>query len=562
MQTRSVVSAVTLTRRIAGIAAVSMVVLAGCTGGDVEDDGGEASEASGETPAADETPASEEGDEGSQIVAALDTDVSTIEPHTLRSTGAFAVTGALYDGLTREVLEENEQGILEGTAEFEPGLAESVEVSENGTQVTIELRDEATFANGDPITAQDVVWSFRRVIEPESYLLGQLSFIGITSSDQFEAVDEDTVVIEPSTGSPLLRPFLANQTYAPLNQSVAEEQATEDDPWAKEWYGSNATPSGPYQLAEYDPEREIVLEPNPHYYAPDTVRNDGVTIRSVPDAEQRALLVESGELDFATGIPPSLLSELQGTEGVTVYNAPSTRLHYLGMNNEIAPFDDVTFRQAISHAVPYETLINEVLEGFGSPAGGLVTSNMDTYAGDEIGTYDEDLDRAQELLEEAGGAPESPIELAVRQSRSEEQDAAIFIQENLRQIGVDVEVNTLPDGQFFERLNNKELALFIHDWYQWGEDPFVLMNFLVQSEEFTNYTQFDSEELDRILEEGTTELDAERRAELSRQAQEILLEQAPMAYLYSKDWSAVARDEVDGVVKDQTQVVRFQYLEK
>ena len=490
------------------------------------------------------------------LVISLDSDVNTLEPHTLRSTGAFAATGALYQGLLRERLEEDENGLLLSTKEFEPNLA--ADWSEDGAQVTFTIREGIQFADGDPIVAEDFQWTIQRALN--SFLLAQLGLFGVDDPADVAAQNEQTLVLTPDRTGPVFEQLMSHQHGATaLDAEEIQEHATEDDPWAFEWLADNATPNGPYVLESFDRDSQVVLAPNPNYWNPDALHNGGITIRFVPDGEQRALLVQRGELDFANGIPSRVLAELENDPNVLVYRAPSSRLHYMGLNTQIAPFDNVDVRRAISYAIPYQEIVDTTLFGFGNTAGGFISRNMITYAGDEIGTYETDLEMATQLLEQAGVEPFG-IELAVRQSRAEEQDAAVLIQENLRQVGIDVEVAILPDGEFFERLNAKELPMWIHDWYQWGEDPFLLMSFLIESSAFTNYAQYFNPELDAIIAEGLGESDEGRRQELSRQAQEILLSDAPLVYLYNKDWHAVTGPGVTGVNKDMTEIPQLEWL--
>ena len=163
-------------------------------------------------------------------------------------------------------------------------------------------------------------------------------------------------------------------------------------------------------------------------------------IKNIPDAEQRVQLLQSGELDVIMGVPPRLLPVLEEDPNITVYRAPSSRVNYLYMNRAFAPLDNKLVRQAISWAVPYDALLENVQYGYAQPAGTLVTSPMETYQGEAAGVYSLDLDKAREVFEQSGVEPFS-IELGVQQSQVQDQQAAVLIQDNLRQIGIDVEIN-------------------------------------------------------------------------------------------------------------------------
>lgn len=494
------------------------------------------------------------------LAVSLDTDVNLIEPHTFRTTAAYAVTEALYAAPLTEVF-ENRNGLLVGTGEVAGEVVEDFQISKDKKKVTLTIAKDAAFAHGEPVTAKDLLWTFKRTIEGPGYIAALLPFIGISSADQLKVVDERTLVIRPSVASPLLERFLTFQVFGAMDESVAKQNATADDPWAMKYFTNKASASGAYELVRFEPGRETVLKPNPGFPKADEVKNSGVTVRNVPDPDQRALLLERGELDLAMGIPPRRLQQMEKNENLRVYQAPSSRLNYLGLNNKIAPFDNVKVRRAVAAAIPYQALIDEVMFGYASPAGGVVPSQMDTYAGDEVGSYETDLQEAKRLIAESG-ADIPTIEFAVRQSRADDQQAAVFIQDSLRKVGIKVNVVRLPDAEYSERLNAKELQMFIHDWYSWGEDPFYQLQFLMTTDSFVNFSQYSNPKLDELVKAGTFELDAAKRAELSRQAQEILFADTPVVPLYSPDWVVATTADVSGVAVGWTQVVRFESLKK
>ena len=477
-----------------------------------------------------------------RIVAALSDSANLIEPHTFRTTSAYAVTKALYEPLIQLRLEQQADGMWVGEYGDHVGAgAESFEVVEtdDGLLGTFRLRQDAMFPDGSPVTAHDYKYAFDRTMLAEhSYITLLLPLIGISSPDQIRVVDDYTLEVETDVKSPLFERFMTFQVFGAINQEEVEANATADDPWGAEYLTTNAAGSGPYVLESFDPDREAVLVPSPNYWDAENVANSGVTFRTVPDPNQRALLVQSGEIDVAAGIPPRILAELEGDDNVTIISRPTTGVHYLGMNENIAPLDNVDLRRAILHAVPYDALIDQVMFGYASPAQGVVTSTMETHD-PEIGQqYRQDLDLAREALE-ASGASDVSLVLGVRESQGSDQEAAVLIQDALRQIGIEVEVQVLPDADFAERLNADELPLFIHDWFSWGEDPFYQMTFLTQCDSFVNYARFCNEEYDALVEEGKFTLDAAMRADISSQTQQIFYDEAVWAPLWSTDRTIV-----------------------
>jgi peptide/nickel transport system substrate-binding protein len=231
------------------------------------------------------------------------------------------------------------------------------------------------------------------------------------------------------------------------------------------------------------------------------------------------------------------------------------------MNNTVAPLNDKLVRQAISYAIPYQAIIDKVQFGYASMAKGPVPPAMRSAAGDQYWHYDTNAAKAKELLSQAGKTHVS-TQLAVREAQPQDTEAAVFIQEALRQVGVDVQIQKLPDATYYKRLNEHSLPMFLHDWFSWGEDPFFQMGFLLKSKAFTNYANYSNPQFDALLEKGTFELDQAKRDELSQQAQKLAIDDAPWAFLYSSDYLVVSRKGVSGVTRPFDQTLRFEYLTK
>ena len=486
-----------------------------------------------------------------------DTDI--LELHLFRSTGAYTTTRALSWPPLDQTYEVN-NGIMEGTWETVPSaLIESVEWSNGDATATFTVKDGAAFGDGKPITAHDFVYTFKRAIDSAgSYIPLLLPFVDIDSSDLIEAIDDRTFSVSANRPTALLERFLTFQVFAPIDKELAEANSTEEDPWAFDYFVDHNNSSGPYVLTNWDRATgELVLDLNPGF--PGEVNNCGVIIKNVPDAEQRTQLLQNGELDVIMGVPPRLLPVLEEDPNVTVYRAPSSRVNYLYMNRAYPPLDNKLVRQAISWAVPYDALLENIQYGYAQKAGTLVTSPMETYQGEAAGVYTFDLDKAKEVFEQSGVEPFS-IELGVQQSQTQDQQAAVLIQDNLRQLGIDLQLKILPDGDFQGRRNNREMPMAFHQWYSWGDDPFYQMTFLAGCGSFVNFADGCNERLDEIVGEGKFEIDPARRAELSLEAQQIMVDEASRVYLWSADWTIATGAGITGVKKDFSSVPRLEAL--
>jgi peptide/nickel transport system substrate-binding protein len=495
-----------------------------------------------------------------KLNVALGSDVDLLDPHMFRTDAAYVVTANVYEPLLRQKYAEK-SGVLEGQPEVGPGLAESWEVTPDGKKAVFHLRKDAKFADGTPVTSADVAYTFKRAMLGPGYIAALLPFVGVSKPDQIQTPDAQTFVLTPSFKSPLFERFLTFQVFGAINEKAAKAHSTSADEWSTAWLKDKVTPSGAYQVKELSRGQQTVLEPNPGYYDAAKVKNGGVTLKTVPDPDQRALLLRSGDIDVADSLPPRLVSQLKNDASLTVNRIPSSRITYLGMNNSVAPLNDKLVRQAISYAIPYQAIIDKVQFGYASMAKGPVPPAMRSAAGEENWHYDTNADKARELLKQAGKTRVS-TQLAVREAQPQDTEAAVFIQEALRQVGVDVQIQKLPDATYYKRLNEHSLPMFLHDWFSWGEDPFFQMGFLLKSKAFTNYANYTNPEFDALLEKGTFELDQAKRDELSKQAQKIAIDDAPWAFLYSSDYLVVTRKGVSGVTRPFDQTLRFEYLTK
>ncbi len=180
------------------------------------------------------------------------------------------------------------------------------------------------FTDGTPVTAEDFKYTFDRTILGPGYIGLLLPFIGIESPDQVRVIDDYTLEVEANVQSPLFERFMTFQVFGAMNKALLDENATSDDEWAFQYLADKGAGAGAYMLDSFNPDSEVVLVPNPNYWDLENVANSGVTLRTVPDANQRALLVQSGDIDLATGIPPQLLAEMEGDENVKIYSAPTT----------------------------------------------------------------------------------------------------------------------------------------------------------------------------------------------------------------------------------------------
>jgi peptide/nickel transport system substrate-binding protein len=497
------------------------------------------------------------------IVIALDSDIDHVEPMEFRSDAGYYATANLYEPLLQQQLVPGvPPAVLEGTANYGPGLA-SVTMSADGLLATVKIKEGAKFSNGDPITAETFKHTFDRAMTaPRSYIPLLTQFMGLKGPEGVVVIDDYTLEFHLEKPSALFLPMLSFQVFGAMDPKTTEEHATAEDEWAFDWYRKNANPSGPYMITKWEPGVQYVFEPNPDYWqGPDFFQNSQVIVKVVPSPEDRELLLKKGDIDLALGLPFKDVDALKQDPNVQVFAIEYTRLFYLGMNNKIAPFDNPKVRQAISYAVPYDTIIQESLYGYAQKATSPIPKGMPTHT-DEFWKYDTDLVKAKTLLEEAGYGNGLDLELSVRLSIPWDADSAVWIQDSLAQIGVNLTINKMPDADYFGKLNSHELPLFIHDWYSWGNDPAYQLTFLLKCGAFTNYADYCNKRVDELIEQVTWEPDPAKREALMKEAQQIIVDEAPWAFLHQPNWIVAANKNFTGFAKLDDLCLRFAYMGK
>lgn len=497
------------------------------------------------------------------IVLALDSDIDHIELMEFRSDAGYYATANLYEPMLQQKLVPDADGtVLEGQLEYIPALAESFAVAPDGKSITLKIRQGAKFADGTEITAESFKHTFDRALTaPRSYIPLLTQFMGFSKAEDVVVVDKYTLRINLQQQGALLIPQLAFQVFGAMDPATTKAHATAEDPWAFDWYRKNANPSGPYVLTKWEPGVEYVFEPNPNYWqGPDFFQNSKIIAKVVPSPEDRELLLKKGDIDLALGLPFKDVDALKADPNVKVKAIHYTRLFYLGMNNKIPPFDNVKVRQAISYGIPYQTILDKVLYGYGQRAYSPIPKGMPLH-NPSFWNYETDTAKTAQLLKEAG-VSNLKLELSVRQSIPWDVDAAVWIQASLAEAGVEVTVNRLTDADFFDKLYQHQLPFFIHDWYSWGNDPAYQLTFLLKCGAFTNFADYCNPRVDELIAQATWTVDQEARKKMLDEAQQIIVSEAPWAYLHQPDWIVAMSKNFYGFAKLDDLCLRFAYMGK
>lgn len=419
-----------------------------------------------------------------------------------------------------------------------PSLATDWTVSEDGTVYTFTLSDTAVFNNGDPVTADDVVFSFMRL----QNVKGNPGFLaGPDRIASVEALDDKTVAITLPASRPSFLVELTNTVFSITNADVVRANggtdaadAAETDT-AREYMDQHTEGTGPYMLESWSPQDETVLVRNPNYPG-DAPYFDRVIIVNIPEAATQKAALESGQIDIALDLSPDQIAELEGNPNISTFTGPGQWTHFLLMNAnpEIGgPMSDPKVQLAVRYALDYEGY-RTLWPGAVTPGTNMAYILAGAYQQDKA--FTRDLDRARELLAEAG----YPDGLDVTLSYPDFTAPGVVMSTNAQKIQADLAEAgirvTLNPGELQVSLQEYRSGLQAFGYWFWGPDvldPIDMLSFLpggkVAKERANWTTDMVPPAIVELIEQAKVESDPDDRAALFSQLQDFMQQSSPFA---------------------------------
>jgi len=447
----------------------------------------------------------------------------------------------------------------ESDGSFSPWLAKDWQVSDDSTTYTFELRDDVTFHDGEPFDAEAVKANFDRIVDPETASAQAASMLGADFYEGTTAIDEYTVEVKfTQPYSPFLQAASTANLgfYSPKVLEESGEQLKAGGP------GVNVG-TGPFELTEYTPDQELVYNRNPDYaWGPDGAEAasfETLRVEILPEASVRAGVVESGEADLASNIPPNLAVDLPDT--LTVDSVEYPGLPYsLYLNEKYGVFADEKVRQAFARGIDVDAAVEEIYFGQFPRAWSILGATTPDYDASLEDSWPFDQDAASTLLDEAGWTERDSDGIRMKDGERlsvrwiawtpQPDDKAALgnaIQSDLAEIGFEVKREVLEPGAYNEQYNPKTFDLT--DWGFSGVDGDLLRSHL-HTDGFQNASQVSDPEIDALLEEGIATSDADARADVYKQLQQWNAEYTAIVPLYSPSLITAYNDTVSGLEYD------------
>lgn len=502
-----------------------------------------------EATAAEEIPAEEAPAEVTRentlIFAGDASDLITLDPAVAYEFGGIQIVGSIYETLV---------SFVPGESGIQPLLADSWEVEDTGETwtLTFALNPNATFASGNPVTADDVVYSWSRAIDINKSPAFLFIDIAQLTKENITAVDPQTVqVILPKTVSPQVFLSVISFSIAAVVEKAAVEANLGSD-LGETWLNDNSAGSGPYVLDTWERNVQVTINANPNYWGEHPAMQR-VILQNVTELANLQALIETGDADIVQDLGPEQAAALEGNPDLGLVKADSTLLVYVGMNATKAPLDNVDVREAIRYAINYDDF-NTLLAGNGRVVQEIIPAGFLGHTGETF--FTQDIDKAKELLAGAGVEEGTEIDFLIPVGPApgglEWSVIASKIQNDVAQIGLVLNIQQTQQSELLNiyRAQGGEMVLI-----NWGPDfpdpdgnvtPFT--NYEAQSIGWRN--AWDNPEIAALGQAAAIELDTATREQLYADLMARVAHEGPYIMLYQPTRTYGIRNNVVGFVYD------------
>ncbi len=407
---------------------------------------------------------------------------------------------------------------------YKPRLATSWEYAEDGSSITFQLREGVSFHHGRAFTAEDVKYTFDWMLDPANPAANPALYEDI----------QEVVILDPTT----VRFELSGDNSFILN-SIARLHIVPADLAENEDFGSNPVGTGPFIFESWMRDDRMVLLANADYWG-GAPKVDRVEFRPIIEDATRLIALEAGQLDLYYGQPVrSELDALDANPDIVVQRVSGLGHQYVAMNTEHPALGDVRVRQAISHLLPREAIVERILDGVGSVGTGPIAPDA-AFFNPDAPTYPYDPERAAELLAEAG-IENLSLRLHTNENPIRPQMAEV-LQFEAAQVGIEIDVIVEEFGAFIDRLlGSTDYDLYLIGW-SGNVDPNYAMYELFHSNGGSNFIAYGNPELDVLLDEGRRlPPNSPESIATYQEAQMVLMNDAPFAFINHSEEVALSR---------------------
>lgn len=488
----------------------------------------------------------------------------TLDQHLTSTVYEAHILRDLYEGLTAH----------NAAAEVVPGAAASWEISDDGLVYTFHLRADGKWSNGDPVLAGDFVYSYRRILNPETgaeyanilYPIKNAEEVNtgeITDFGQLgvKALDDMTVEITLNAATPYFLELLTHQTSLPVHPASVEQHGAE---FVRP---GNMVSNGAYMLEESVVNAHIKVVKNPNYHDAENVAIDTVFFYPTEDRSGALRRFQAGELDSNNDVPFEQIPWMKENMPDEFRAAPYLGTYYYAVDMRQPPFDDIRVRRALSLAIDREFLGDEIMGGTFLAAYSFVPPGINNYTEPAYADFMDMsmLDREDEavaLLAEAGFGPDNPLPIEIRFNTSENhQQIAVAIADMWKPLGIETTLFNSDVATHYAHLRDGgEFDVARAAWIADYSDPQNFL-FMVESDnDGFNYAHYNNPDYDALMDQAAATIDLAARADLLHQAEAIFMRDLPFIPLLTYASTNLVSTRLHGWVDNVQNIHPSQYM--
>jgi glutathione transport system substrate-binding protein len=478
----------------------------------------------------DEDDVDEQDQYGGELLVGLSADPPSLDPHVGVGYAAIKVKLQFYNGLMRHWAED-------GTYELQPDLTEDVEISDDGITYTFNLREGVVFHDGEAFTSADVEATVERIRDDATGAARQREMLQIESMQSPDDLTVEWTLVEANAA---MLSHLASEGCFIISKRLLDEDL---DPELE------VIGTGPFMLEDREPGVRIDCVRNPNYFREGQPYLDRVTFIPYPDEDTRVTAALTHDVDLIDYVPWKDYDQVEAADDVTLLSGDAGAFMYIihNLNFPDSPFADRAVRYALAYAYDRQAVSNLAFHGRGSiMTGGLIPPGFWAHHEGIEGHFSYDPDRARELLEEAGYGDGFSVRLMSTSQYAMHQDTAESVQANLRDVGVECELELYDWSTVTERDVQGEFQFRIQGASPGEGDPDVLSSYFHSEFPSPRRYGFGNEEIDGLLDDARQLVSEEERKPLYDEAQELLLEQQWITYLTFREQGHAVRVGVHG----------------
>lgn len=458
-------------------------------------------------------------------------------------------TSVIMGNITEALLTHNPDNSLK------PNLCSSWEAVDDVTYV-YQIRDDINFSNGNAMTMDDVVFSLQRHMDAD---LGSYMNLFFENVESIEATGDWELTVKLKTPDPTWKYVLATSAGMIIEKAYAEEHS--DDLGTAE---VGVIGTGPFVFESWENGSKVVLTKNENYWDESATTNiDEIVFSVISDDTTLATAVKSGQIDMSLNYSDKLIETFKGYDNVEVIENPGMGIHYFAVNTAREPFNDVNVRKAIAYAIDIDSIYENIIGDQGDKGGLLPMSTSlftveperwEAYV-EEIGGHEYNIEKAKEYLAQSSVPDGFDFNILVSQAASQRYDVALVIQEALKELNINAEIQTVTSDEFYtyqfgnvlDENGIRDYDALVATWGADYPDPSANLTPLYTTENIGaggyNCASYENPEVDRLLEESKNCASDSERMDKLFEVCDIIIEDMPYyVYNYTKVFGVISND--------------------